>query len=110
MDPTSWTVPEGAELAAAEVGGMSRERAYEARLTAEGLAAFADRGYLATGHGEADLARNREQVASDLARNLPADAAARMWQAAYAGVPGIAEYRARSRDADGMQHEREAGG
>jgi hypothetical protein len=104
MDAAQWTAPDGAEVAAAEAGGMSRDRAYEARLTAEGLAAFADRGYLARERSDAALARNREAVVTDLGRHLSDAAAARMWQAAYAGTPGMAEYRVPGRDID-----REAG-
>jgi hypothetical protein len=100
MDAAQWTAPEGAQMAAAEAGGMSRARAYEARLTTEGLAAFADRGYLARENSDAELARNREAVVSDLGGHLSDAAAARMWQAAYAGVPGMAEYRVPDREMD----------
>jgi hypothetical protein len=95
-----WPPQPGADAENTENGGRSRDRAYEAELTTEGRAAFGDRGYLAPGRSDAELARNREQVVSDLGRNLSDAAAARMWQAAYAGVPGMSEYRVPGREMD----------
>lgn len=87
---------------AAGPGGSDRGRAYESELTTEGRQIFRDRGYLADPQApeyDPAVVTSREAVVSDLAAPLGPAAAARMWQAAYQGAPGLTEYRVPDREA-----------
>jgi hypothetical protein len=80
-------------------GGASRDFAYDAFLTAEGAGAFARGGFIADPRSPEytpEMIRNLEEVAESLAEWLPADAAARVFRAAYAG---LTEYQIPEREA-----------